>query len=598
MQKFISFLLCFLLAMGSLSAANNKAKKPTHKKITKTYSNAHLKDVIEDIGKRADYTINYAEAELDLLQIVNVKLKDVSATSALKKILGKKYIVKAKKGVINITNVPVPPTIYQVAATVPSHIEEDEERIIRTYEDTTFSVTCKMQTQRIDPENPPEIPYTPKGHYVQAMIGLGYGSMGYTLTGDQSNGLLPNGKIGKNTGDLQGLLQVQYAYYFNNNWGVNAGLAFSGYGSYGVLNTTARWNEQGDSDGERYNHLTETHNWKEHQITHIVEIPVGIQCMYPLNDDNLRLQAGLGLRFGLPVYSKWALTSGDIEHIGEYPQWGMTIRNQQDRDFYNEQIGNHWSQDRQSLNLKPFALALDANVGLAVPITQQIDLLCGLYFQINCIDLNNYTQKDLGWQQPQAEADYRKHNFMETYEGLIATNTVNHVLPWGLGIKVGVQWHHKEKMPSPPPTFMRVEVCDTTITLATRYDTIIKPKQEAAKEIVRLMHKSVIWFDVNSTTPKLEPATIIQDIAAILRENPEQKIIVSGHASKEGNARRNRILSEKRAQAVADLIIAEGIPAEQVTVEAHSSDISYSVTEGQTHTIALDRRVEIIPVEE
>lgn len=598
MQKFTSLLLCLLLSVASLSAANNKSKKPTHKKITKTYSNASLKDVIEDIGKRANYTINYAEAELDLLQPVNVKLKDVSATAALKKILGKQYIVKAKKSVINITNVPVPPTVYQVAATAPSHVEEDEERIIRTYEDTTFSVTCKMQTQRIDPDPLPEIPYTPKGHYVQAMLGLGYGSMGYTLTGNQSNGLLPEGKIGKNTGDLQGLLQVQYAYYFHNNWGVTAGLAFSAYGSYGVLNTTARWNEQGDSDGELYNHLTEANKWKEHQITHIVEVPVGIQCMYPLNEDNLRLQAGLGLRFGIPVYNKWALKSGAIEHVGEYPQWGMTIRDQQDRDFYTEQIGNDWSKDRQPLNLKSFALAFDANVGLAVPITQQIDLLCGLYFQINCIDLNNYSQKDLGWQQPNAEADYRKHNFMETYEGLIATNTVNHVLPWGLGLKVGVQWHHKEKTPAPQPTFIKIQVCDTTITLATRYDTIIKPKQEAAKEIIRLMHKSVIWFDVNSTKPKLEPATIIQDIAAILRENPNQRIIVSGHASKEGNARRNRILSEKRAQAVADLIIAEGIPAAQLSVEAHSSDIEYTVTEGQTHTIALDRRVEIIPIEE
>ena len=83
-----------------------------------------------------------------------------------------------------------------------------------------------------------------------------------------------------------------------------------------------------------------------------------------------------------------------------------------------------------------------------------------------------------------------------------------------------------------------------------------------------------------------------------LKENPNQKIIVSGHASKEGNARRNRILSEKRAQAVADLLIAEGVPVEQVHVEAHSSDIEYTVAEGQTHTIALDRRVEIIPVEE
>ena len=51
------------------------------------------------------------------------------------------------------------------------------------------------------------------------MLGVGYGSMGYSLTGDRSNGLLPEGKIGKNKGDLQGLLQVQYAYYFHENWG-------------------------------------------------------------------------------------------------------------------------------------------------------------------------------------------------------------------------------------------------------------------------------------------------------------------------------------------------------------------------------------------
>ena len=600
MRKFFSVLLCVLLSATSLtlSAANNKSKKPTHKKISKTYTNAPLKDVIEDIGKRADYTINYAEAELDLLQPVNVKFKEVSATVALKKILGKKFIVKAKKSLITITRVPEPPIVYQSVAVLPSQVDEDEERIVRTYEDTTFSVKCRTVTQRIEPE-PVEPPApTSKGHYVQAMLGVGYGSMGYSLTGDRSNGLLPEGKIGKNKGDLQGLLQVQYAYYFHENWGVNVGLGFSGYGSHAELNTTARWNKQGDSDGEQYNHLTEARDWHEQQITHIVELPIGVQCMYPLNEDNLRLQAGIGLRVGVPVYNKWALKSGEITHVGEYPQWGMTIRDQQDRDFYTEQIGSEWSQERQPLNLKSIALAVDANVGLAVPINKQLDLLCGLYFQMNCLDLNRYEQHDLGWQQPAAAEDYRKHTFMDTYDGLIASNTVNHVLPWGVGIRVGVQWHHIEKPKEPEPTYEKLQICDTTITLATRYDNIIKPKQEAAKEIVRLMHKSVIWFDVNSTEPKLEPVTIIQDIAAILKENPNQKIIVSGHASKEGNARRNRILSEKRAQAVADLLIAEGVPVEQVHVEAHSSDIEYTVAEGQTHTIALDRRVEIIPVEE
>ena len=186
-------MLCVLLSATSLtlSAANNKSKKPTHKKISKTYTNAPLKDVIEDIGKRADYTINYAEAELDLLQPVNVKFKEVSATAALKKILGKKFIVKAKKSLITITRVPEPPIVYQSVAVLPSQVDEDEERIVRTYEDTTFSVKCRTVTQRIEPE-PVEPPApTSKGHYVQAMLGVGYGSMGYSLIGDRSNGVLP-----------------------------------------------------------------------------------------------------------------------------------------------------------------------------------------------------------------------------------------------------------------------------------------------------------------------------------------------------------------------------------------------------------------------
>lgn len=596
MRKIISLLIMVLLAAGQVSAANTAKKKATHKKISKTYVNVPLQDVLTDIGKRADYTINYDDADLDMLQPVNAKFKETSAVAALKKILGKQYIVKAKKSVITITAVPVPPTVYQSVATLPMSVEEDEERIVSTYQDTTFSVTCKTVTRQVPADSLPAPEPTAKGHYVQAMLGLGYGSMGYSLTGD-NNATTEAGKVGKNTGSIQPLLQVQYAYYFHENWGVNVGLAFSNYGSSGVLNTTARWNGQGDTDGEQYNHLVQAHNWREHQITNIVEIPVGIQCMYPVTDNNLRIYAGVGLRVGVPVASKWSLRSGAIEHQGEYPQWGMTIANQPDRDFYTETVGTDWGTETRDLNLKKVALAVDANVGVAIPMTKQIDLLCGLYFQMNCLDLNNYEQQDLGWQQPMATEDYRKHGFMNTYEGEIASNLVNHVLPWGVGVKVGVQWHHIEKPKTPAPTYEKLQVCDTTITLSQRQDTVLKPRKEAAVKIVRLMHKSVIWFDVNSTVPKLEPADIIERIAEVLKENPDQQIIVSGHASKEGNARKNRILSEDRAKAVADLLIAQGVRPEQVSVEAHSSDIEFVVEEGQTHTIALDRRVEIIPVE-
>ncbi len=592
-NRFLLFLLCLLLSVGGAQAAQ---KKTQHKKLTKTYTNVPLKDVLHDIGKRTDYVIDYSDAELDLAAPVNKKFKETSAVSAIKKIIGKQYVVKAKKSVIRITNVPVPPTTYTSAALQPSEIIETEEQIIKTYQDTTFSVSCKTMTKRIEPAERPAPKPTQKGHYVQAMLGAGYGSMGYTLKDAEGN------KTGKNLGDFQGLLQLQYAYYFHENWGFNIGVAFSGYGSYGVLNNTNRWDNQGDSDGEQYNHLALTHDWKEQQITHIVELPIGIQCQYPLNDDNLRLYAGLGVRVGMPVYSKWLLRSGSLEHQGEYPQWGMLIREGEggmtgDKDFYTE-TWSDFGTDRHDLNLKKVALAADAKLGLMIPLNKQVDLLCGLYFQMNCLNLNNETQSEIGWRQAEAEKSYRQHFFMNEYKGEIASTMVKAVRPWGAGLTIGISWHHIEKPKPAEPTYEKFQLCDTTYTLQSRQEVIQKPKKEAAKQIVRLMHKSVIWFDVNSVEPKLEPKDILDKIAAVLLENPDQKIIVSGHASKEGNARKNRILSEKRAQAVADMLIAKGVAASQIQVESHSSDIAYDAGDGSVHTIALDRRTEIIPIDD
>ncbi|HCS87449.1 MAG TPA: hypothetical protein DIW30_03240 [Bacteroidales bacterium] len=592
-NRFLSLFLCLLLALCGAQAAQKK--KTQHKKLTKTYVNVPLQEVLQDIGKRTDYIIDYSEADLDLAAPVNRKFKEASALSAIRKILGKQYIVKAKRSVIKITNIPVPPVTFQSPALQPSVVEEDEEKIVKTYQDTTFSVVCKMVTQRIEPEEQPAPEPTQKGHYVQTMLGAGYGSMGYSLRDDAGT------KVGKNLGDFSGLLQVQYACYFHENWGFNVGIAFSGYGSYGRLNNTNRWNSVGDSDGELYNHLALTHDWTEQQVTHIVELPVGIQCQYPVNDKNWRLYAGVGIRVGMPVYSKWALKSGSLEHQGDYPQWGMLIKDQTDRDFYTEQIGSEFVRDRHELHLKKVALAADAKMGLMIPLSKQLDLLCGAYFQMNCLNLNNEQQQPVGWQQPAASVEDgvdRRHAFMNEYKGELASDFVKAVRPWAVGLTVGISWHHIPKPKPAEPTYEKYQLCDTTFSLQPRQEIVRKPKKEAAKQIVRLMHKSVIWFDVNSVEPKLQPADILDKIAAVLIENPDQKIIVSGHASKEGSARKNRILSENRAKAIADMLVAKGVSVSQIQVEAHSSDIQYDAGEGSVHTIALDRRTEIIPVDE
>ncbi|MCM1034700.1 MAG: OmpA family protein [Paludibacter sp.] len=593
-NRLLSLLLCLLMVFGGAEAAQKK-KKTAYKKLTKTYVNTPLTDALQDIGHRTGYIINFEDADLDIGQVVNKKFKEVSAVSAVKKILGKQYVVKSKKGVIRITNLPVPPTVYQSVAAEPYKVEEDDEKIVKTYADTVWSVSCRTQTHLIESDSIILPAPTRKGHYVQAMLGLGYGSMGYTLKDASGT------KVGKNMGDLQGGLQVQYAYYFYENWGITAGLGFSAFGSYGVLDNRNEWSEYkgmkiGDSDGESYTHYALTHKWREQQITHIVELPVGVQCQYPLNDSDVRLYAGAGVRVGVPVYSKWELKSGALEHQGYYPQWDMLVTDLDDRDFYTETIGDDFSKDRHNLNLKKVALSVGVDLGVMIPLNKQLDLLCGVYGQVNCLDLNNESRQPVGWQQAEQNG-YRQHAFMNEYKGELASDFASAVRPWGVGLKVGISWHHVEKPRKPEPKYERIQLCDTTFSVTERQETILKPKQEAARQIVRLMNKSVIWFDVNSIEPKLEPADILDRIAAVLVENPEQKIIVSGHASKEGNARKNRILSEQRAQAVADLLIAKGAKPEQISVEAHAADIAYDAGNGTEHSIALDRRTEIIPVE-
>lgn len=590
MKKQICVLLCLSLVCAGASAAQKK-KTVQHKKISKTYVNTPVVEALQDIAKHGTYQLDFTEADLDEGAVVNAKFKNVSAPSAIKKILGKQYVVKAKKGVIRITNVPVPPTLIEVKAKSPSSVQEDEEKIVYTYQDTTFAVACRTVTHQIEQEKATDT-VMPAKHYVQAFANLGYSSLGYNL-----------GDAGKNRGGFGAGITVQYAYYFHPNWGFHIGVGLDEYSSNGVLNNKNVFAGVGDSDGERYDHYALTHNWKEHQITHIVNLPIGFQCQYPVNENNLKVYAGAGVRVGVPVYNKYSLRSGAVEHQGYYEQWNMLIQEGtgnmgSDRDFYTETIGTDFSKERKDLKLNKVSLAVDVQVGLMVPMSQVLDLMVGLYAQIGCLDLTKGNDKiDLGFQQPE-QTGYRRHDFMNAYpeNGLLGTSLSSAVRPYSVGLTVGISWHHIEKPKPAEPIFEHLQVCDTTFTTKARVETTMKPKKEVVRQMVQVLHKSVIWFEVNSTVPKLEPADVLDKLAAILVAYPTEKVVISGHASKEGNAQKNKVLSQKRAQAVADLLMQKGVKADQLLVEAHAADIDYQA-ENTPHTLALDRRVEIIPLE-
>ena len=239
-----------------------------------------------------------------------------------------------------------------------------------------------------------------------------------------------------------------------------------------------------------------------------------------------------------------------------------------------------------------------AEIGFTRVINPQIELITALFFDYTFHSIrssNSVSDGDIGWQRTdQADAlAYRNHTFMPPYNGIIMSEYVTAVRPWAIGIKVGISWHPKATTKPAPPQFENVMRCDTSFRLDERVEYVRKYQPAVVQQIVELMEKAVIWFDLNSIEPKLEPADILIKIAGILNQNPNQKILVYGHASKEGNERYNQRLSDQRASVITKMLIDLGVNPNQITQKGFAATISYQQGE---HAISLDRRVEIIPV--
>ena len=622
-QVLLFLLLCVPLLVFS-------APKKT---FSKKYKDTRLEEVLNDVCKRFDYRLVVDPSDIDMDKRITYTFKNASAGNVLRRVLDKDLTYKIKKGAITINKKPSPPTVYTSRGTSPASVEENDSLKLTFWTDTVFSVTCKTVTveskgqkstsqvkkksssskkskgsksskrskgknskgknsksstkapTKAAESNVEKVPY--KGHHIQFALGGAYADLGYSLRD-------ANGRVGREHGSFGGVAEFKYAYFFHENWGIGLGVGFSHYTGYGILTQAKRFAGQTDTDGEAYTHLAVPRNWTERQAAYMIDIPLELQFHYPLNDD-LGLYGGAGLKAGLILASDWRLKKGGIEHQGEYEKWGLTVDNMPNHGFYTEQIGTDFSTAKQPLNLKMPAIGVLADFGVSVKLTEQLNLLVGAFFNYTCMDVRPAGVTELGWKQTQYSGaeTYRNHDFMNTYAGEITSDYVKAVRPWEVGIKVGIDWRHKPKAKPAPIEYTRIQVCDTTVTLQQRVDTVHKPKQQAVREIVRLMETSVIWYDLDSSEPKLKPADILDKIAAILIANPDQKILINGHASKEGSALHNKRLSENRAKVIYDLLLQKGVNADQMKAKGYGVEKSYQ--EGE-HEISLDRRVEIIPV--
>jgi outer membrane protein OmpA-like peptidoglycan-associated protein len=102
-----------------------------------------------------------------------------------------------------------------------------------------------------------------------------------------------------------------------------------------------------------------------------------------------------------------------------------------------------------------------------------------------------------------------------------------------------------------------------------------------------------IRFDTDKATIKTESQPIIDQIAALMKANPDLKVGIEGHTDNTGKADRNKKLSDERAKAVVAAVAAKGIAAARMIPAGFGQDRPVADNRSEEGR-AKNRRVEIV----
>jgi outer membrane protein OmpA-like peptidoglycan-associated protein len=102
-----------------------------------------------------------------------------------------------------------------------------------------------------------------------------------------------------------------------------------------------------------------------------------------------------------------------------------------------------------------------------------------------------------------------------------------------------------------------------------------------------------INFDVDKATIKPESQPIIEQIAAMLRDNPELAVSVEGHTDNTGTPDHNTALSRQRAEAVVAALVKSGIDGKRLSAVGWGQDKPIADNRSEEGR-SKNRRVEIV----
>ncbi|MFD0965154.1 OmpA family protein [Pseudofulvibacter geojedonensis] len=114
-------------------------------------------------------------------------------------------------------------------------------------------------------------------------------------------------------------------------------------------------------------------------------------------------------------------------------------------------------------------------------------------------------------------------------------------------------------------------------------DVVVKQLNDYAKTIL---------FNSGKSSFKDQTVEVLKAMNAIFKEYPQSKFALEGHTDSAGSAKSNQLLSERRANAVRDWFLANGIAADRLTAKGFGEDKPIDTNKTRAGR-ANNRRVEV-----
>lgn len=400
------------------------------------------------------------------------------------------------------------------------------------------------------------------------------------------------------------VLELKYAYFFTEHWGLSLGVGISNYKAKGTINFNGEIENYNDPafseflEGDRsYTMRYRGNNLQEKQTIWAIEVPLQAQFEHKFGGKN-GIYAGAGIKgyFPIAANSKFPEGEGTVTTTG-YEEFTDALYQDLPGRFETREVGNKPSKVKMRCSID-----FQFDFGGVFQISNNADFYLGLYTSIGFMDILPKEENKVGFISPGENGfdvnsllasnylSYYNNNVVPTNEDFKTANEKWRMFQVGLKLGFNIKpcasnepsmkdlkkkyYEEMAKKANEPIIIKNTEYIYIVPTCPEGYedDNYMTPQEkENIRQLAEALSNTKILFDLDKDDPKItDQNDNIRKTVEILNKDKTLGLRIEGYTCDLGSEKHNRDLAERRAVAVRQLFINNGVNPSQIEVDAYT----------------------------